>query len=282
MIAVAQFFAMFPIIGIFSKNYENIKFKLLSIRTLHSLLWLISVMLFLYFEINRVKHQLTLNAKTIGGLVFFCYGITTSIFFLQISLNWNNILQKFKDVEEIFLNPPYSLAGWTLKKRIHVTAATFLSFALCEHLLSCCSHFHDRILQAKICKWEIGSWFYYITSTHLPHLYSGPSGKVPVIAPFVIWGEYINVSLTFSWNFVDLFIMLMSLSISTKFKMINERLKYFKGRVVTDVFWEEIRCHYNKICELNEFIDDALGNLICMACLSDLYYVCLQLLHVAT
>lgn len=99
-----------------------------------------------------------------------------------------------------------------------------------------------------------------------------------------------NISLTFNWSFIDLFIILLSLAISTKFKMINERLEFFKGRVrffnnffsflnlfsksqnISGSFWDEIRCHYNKVCELNEFVDGILGNLICVACLSDLYY----------
>lgn len=55
-----------------------------------------------------------------------------------------------------------------------------------------------------------------------------------------------------------------------------------KLQTATPSFWDEIRCHYNKVCELNEFVDGILGNLICVACLSDLYSVCLQLLNVAT
>ena len=100
-------------------------------------------------------------------------------------------------------------------------------FALLEHSLSWYSFLHDRYVQATLCNWEIGSWFYYITSLHLSQIYK----VFPVNTLTVSWAEYMNSSFTFAWNFVDLFIMVMSLSIATKFKMINERLEFFKRRV---------------------------------------------------
>ncbi|KAL7039348.1 hypothetical protein ACKWTF_009882 [Chironomus riparius] len=76
--------------------------------------------------------------------------------------------------------------------------------------------------------------------------------------------------------------MVMSMSIASKFKMINERLELYKGRIIADAFWDEIRQHYNKICELNDFVDELIGSLICIACVSDFYYICLQVLNFAT
>ncbi|XP_070498769.1 gustatory receptor for sugar taste 64f-like [Chironomus tepperi] len=96
----------------------------------------------------------------------------------------------------------------------------------------------------------------------------------------ILWVQYINISFTFAWSFIDLFIMIMSMSIATKFKMINERLELFKGRILSDAFWDEIRRHYNKVCELNDYVLDLIGCLICLACLGDLYSICMQLLNV--
>ncbi|XP_070498768.1 gustatory receptor for sugar taste 64e-like [Chironomus tepperi] len=135
-----------------------------------------------------------------------------------------------------------------------------------------------RLSDAEICKWEIGSWFFYVTSLHLAHIYK----LFPVNYYSVIWAESTDFAFTFVWNYVDLFIMVMSLSISTKFKMINQRLMSFKGRIIPNDLWDEIRRHYNIICELNDHVDDLIGSLICVACLSDLYYVCLQILNLAT
>lgn len=57
---------------------------------------------------------------------------------------------------------------------------------------------------------------------------------------------------------------------------------FFLIQVVNGSLWEEVRFHYNRVCELQIFIDEKIGNIVCLACLNDLYYVCLQLLNVAT
>ncbi|XP_070498930.1 gustatory receptor for sugar taste 64a-like [Chironomus tepperi] len=213
-----------------------------------------------------------------GGIVFYCVGICSSLLYVRVAYKWNELLHLYEDVDFIFCKSPYALSGWSLKTQIRFTIFMVIFFALCEHSLSWYSFLHDRYVQATICHWEIGSWVFYITSLHLSHIYR----LFPVNTFSVLWAEYMNISFTFAWNYVDLFIMVMSLSIAMKFRMINERLEFFRGRVVTDTFWDEIRCHYNKICELNEYVDELIGNLICVACLGDLYSICLQLLNVAT
>lgn len=54
-----------------------------------------------------------------------------------------------------------------------------------------------------------------------------------------------NISLTFNWSFIDLFIILLSMAISTKFKMINERLEFFKGKVSKFIWEKFIRNFFN-------------------------------------
>lgn len=53
-------------------------------------------------------------------------------------------------------------------------------------------------------------------------------------------------------------------------------------QIISEIFWEEIRLHYVKLCELQEALDNALANIIMLACFNDLYFVCLQLLNIVT
>lgn len=159
--------------------------------------------------------------------MFYSLGILTSFIFLNVSYKWNRLLQIFKGVDDIFCKNPYTLTGWSLKTRIQVLTFTASFFAFSEHLLALYSFLHDRIVQAEVCKWEIGSWFYYITSLHLAHIYK----LFPVRWYTVLWAEFTDLTFTFVWNYIDLFIMVLSMSIATKFKMLNQRIEYFKGKV---------------------------------------------------
>lgn len=56
------------------------------------------------------------------------------------------------------------------------------------------------------------------------------------ITPFTIWkailGKWLNIILTFSWNFMDLFIMMTSVGLSSLFRQLNENLLNVENRVV--------------------------------------------------
>ena len=168
-----------------------------------------------------------LKISFLGGIVFYCVGISSSFLYVRIAYRWNELLILFREVDNIFSKGPYTLSGWSLRKRIRVLICIASIYAFCEHSIALYSFIHDRYVQATICHWEIGSWFYYITSLHLSQIYK----VFPVNTLTVSWAEYTDLSFTFAWNFVDLFIMVMSLSIATKFRMLNKRLEFLKGRV---------------------------------------------------
>ncbi|XP_070498929.1 gustatory receptor for sugar taste 64f-like [Chironomus tepperi] len=275
-ISIAQFFGLLPIVGISSKNIKDIKFKLYSIRTLHTSFWFLSGFIFLYLETVRLVNVEHFNAQSVGGIAFFATGIISSLLYLRIAYKWSELLQMYKEVDDIFCSELYTLSGWSLKKQIKFASITLLLFAFLEHVCFWYSFLFDIYMQAEVCNWQIESWFYHIFRLHLKNIFD----VFPVNIVFIMWAVYMNVSFTFAWNYVDLFIIIMSLSIASKFRMINERLNGFKGRILTDTYWEEIRRHYSKICELNDYIGDNIGSLICVACLGDLYSICMQLLKV--
>lgn len=151
-----------------------------------------------------------------------------------MAYQWNQLLQLFNEVDNIFCNGTYSLSGWSFRKRVWFTTFTVMIFALVEHLLFWYSFLHDRFVEAETCNLEVESWIYFIVNIQFINIFK----VFPMNSLSIFWTEYMNISFTFAWSFIDLFIIIMSMSIATKFKMINERLEIFKGRV----------SHYKVIC----------------------------------
>lgn len=57
-------------------------------------------------------------------------------------------------------------------------------------------------------------------------------------SPFVAFiGKFINIVATFAWNYMDLFIMIVSVGLSSRFKQINEELRRVKGEVNNHSFF---------------------------------------------
>lgn len=55
----------------------------------------------------------------------------------------------------------------------------------------------------------------------------------------------------------------------------------FATQIVPESFWAEIRQSYVSMCEILEFVDEYLANLVLIACLIDLYSICLQILNIS-
>jgi gustatory receptor len=145
-----------------------------------------------------------------------------------VAKHWPRILENFGKVERIFNSESYKdLPGCSLRKRLRVTASVLLTFALFEHLMSWSSYLYERFFQMEACKWKIGNMFHYLTTNHLGHIYY----FFPVNIGTAIWAEYMNISFTFVWNFIDLFIILICLSVASKFEKINKRIQFYHGRV---------------------------------------------------
>lgn len=68
-------------------------------------------------------------------------------------------------------------------------------------------------------------------------------------SPFLaVFGNILNLLLTFVWTYVDLFIMITSVGLSTQFKKINRNLMKHKGQVsrgaptnIIEVSWIAVR-----------------------------------------
>jgi len=51
-------------------------------------------------------------------------------------------------------------------------------------------------------------------------------------SPFLaMWGKAQNVYSTFIWNYMDVFVMIVSIGLAAKFRQLNDNLRKFKGLV---------------------------------------------------
>lgn len=90
----------------------------------------------------------------------------------------------------------------------------------------------DRLEKNKLCNNKIESYFYFIATTHSLHVFS----VFPANPVTLLWAEYTNISFYFVWKFNDLFIILVSIYITSLFAKINARLMGFQGQVCRSTY----------------------------------------------
>ncbi|XP_069702250.1 gustatory receptor for sugar taste 64f-like isoform X2 [Periplaneta americana] len=87
---------------------------------------------------------------------------------------------------------------------------------------------------------------------------------------------------TFAWNFLDLFIILISLALAGRFKLLNKYLLSIKSKPMPEDTWKQIRVDYNNLSQLSKTIDTHISKIILLSFVNNLYFICNQLLNSIT
>lgn len=109
--------------------------------------------------------------------------------------------------------------------------------------------------------------------------------------------NFINIISTFVWNFLDIFIMSISIGLATHFELLNNELKKATFEVnhlnrvqsskfyvniinfqnVPNDFWMNMREQYAKLCNLVAIVDKRISHMVLLSFFNNLFFICRQL-----
>lgn len=282
MIFISQLFGLFPISGLCSKDPRGIKFSWLSLRTLFSASFVVSSISFTFLVLYRQMQAGPLTPSNIVGIIFFANTAMICILFFKFSMKFGLLMEQWRNVEKVLQKSNHREnvinKFWSLKRRIIICTAVGLFTAFIEHLLSLSTNLQRTLYVAEKCNWTSHNFFKDFVTKHLTFTFSviNYSHFTGVIA------EYLNFSLTFYWNFLDIFLMVISIGLSHHYEKIYNRIKFFKDRIINDQIWAEVRSDYNQVSELLKFMDASLDKMILLACFNDSYFILVQLLNISS
>jgi gustatory receptor len=277
----AQLFGLFPI-NISAKNTREVAFRWRSLRAVFSLLTILtsatSAMLVLESQIQSGP----LTPRNVIGVVFFGSCCYIAILFVRLSIRWRMLLIHWMRTEALLSSDDYKLPKWrwSLRQRLASVTALYLSFSLIEHSLSLLSLGDKVLVEIETCnRTDINPVELFITR-HLGYIFDSPSFRYNHAIGFA--AEYLNVSYTIYWNFLDLFIILTSIGIAFLFERINTRLQNIRGLLVNVSVWAEIRSHHFQVTELLKHVNSYIDAMLMVACFNDGYFILSQMVNITT
>ncbi|XP_038116182.1 gustatory receptor for sugar taste 64a [Culex quinquefasciatus] len=278
---IGQIFGMFPVTGIFNRNPCKVHLEWISVRVVLNLVIFGAALVNAVAEFLRLR-QVGANAKNINGLVFYIDCGTISVLFLKMATSWNQVAVKWAHVERIFLEETYRVESWwTMKRKIRIVAGMLLLGAVAEHLLSIVNLANDHRFEAINCGWQhnITDAFRHFALRKFSNIYI----HFPYSTASAVFFLYVSFALTLSWNYMDIFIILLSVAIASRFNQINAYLETLAAGgvlVPNEPFWIRVRIHYVALCELLAKVDRTMSWLMLVSCATNLYFICLQTLNV--
>ncbi|XP_061387474.1 gustatory receptor for sugar taste 61a [Musca vetustissima] len=290
---VAQIFGLMPLVNSMDSNPYRLAFKI-------PCLAFTTTFLFLFFGSWKTLHvsdnllNAGLNPKNIIGIVFFFMCMTVFLNFLSIARGWPQLIMHWTRIDLIFLKPPYQPPKRSLQKQLRTLTIVFCNYflllfffryflvlmVLVENSLYYASHYYNFLMERLICHPEDTRHSYkeYLITALMSDVFTYFDYHIMV----VICAFFINTAFTVTWNFMDFFIMAVSLGLATRFQQFADRIELMKGSYIPDALWNQIRQHHIQLCEFMEKVNEHLSAIVLISALNNMYFICNQLLNIFT
>jgi hypothetical protein len=197
-------------------------------------------------------------------------------------MRWRLLLIHWVRTEALFTNDDYKLPKWrwSLRRRIAIATAVYLTFSLMEHGWFLISDIYKIKIEIETCNLTDVDPVKLFITRHLAFILDNLPFRYNHGLGFTL--EYLNFSYTFYWNFLNLFIILASIGIGFLYEQINTRLKHFYGLLVNESVWAEIRLHHVRVTELLRRVNSHCNEMLMVACFNDAYFTLCQMINITT
>ncbi|XP_037048444.1 uncharacterized protein LOC119082852 [Bradysia coprophila] len=269
VLVMAEIFSVMPVMNVTAKSPTDLYYSWTSIRNFYS----ITVMLLTFaFTVPIVMVCLSqrLQFDAVVGVVFYVSNCIARVFFMSLAMKWPELMQQWQKIEQKIPIFESQRDKSVLAYKIKMISLVVMLLSMSEHLLSIISTAFYSIKCTKektnasedYFRIELNELFAYLE-----------------YSPFLaVFGKILNLLSTFLWTYMDLFIMVVSVGLSTQFRKINRHLMKYKGQAMPENYWIEIRSSYRNMCKLCETVDEAIGGITIVSFANNLFFVCVQLM----
>ncbi|KAK9738756.1 Trehalose receptor [Popillia japonica] len=196
----------------------------------------------------------------LATFVFFFNGFVVIVLFLKLATEWPEFMRYWHNTEKF-------IKSKVLLPRFFVLLPfVILGAAAVEHGLFIAYCVTYEVFNGNI---SINGYEHFMTNDLYVFNYISYTWYLGVFLKFT------SVINTFYWNFMDVFVILMSIALARMLALINERIRFSNEIKIAE--WSEIRRQYNKVYELCNQLEDKISPILLLSFSSNLYFVLVQL-----
>ncbi|XP_033228441.1 gustatory receptor for sugar taste 64f-like isoform X2 [Belonocnema kinseyi] len=279
IIILAQCFALLPVDGTNTTDATEIKFTWKSLKIFYCLVATIGTAILTGFSIHGVATSSITSKKTTNVVFFGTTGVTT-LLFVKLARKWPDFAVTWQNMERE-LSPRYNrrISKFSLATKFKMMTSIVMMLAALEHTLSILSGYVSAVECTSLSN-DTDIMVAYFTY-HYPQILRASS--------FSIWQgilvQFVNILSTFCWNFIDLFLILISIACTDQFRQLNSRLYSIRGKhcfivkAMPEWWWAEARMDFNRLSTMTRYVDSHISDIVLLSFSTNLYFICIQLLH---
>ncbi|XP_034232466.1 gustatory receptor for sugar taste 64e-like [Thrips palmi] len=240
-----------------------------------------------------LRHMaLTLSADTFGviggigaataGAVFYGNALIGSVLLFRLARRWPRLMVSWANMEDLMRRG----RAPKLKLRIAVLCAFVMVSALVEHFMSMLNavpafiavHWQGQPRPENAVDDSQGLFLEFLDEyCHASHAFIFEHVQYNLFTGLLIF--VMSKVTTFTWNFVDLFLMVVSTGLAERFKQFNTVVIESDVSALNKEDWRELREYFAALSSLTKNVDNNICSIVFLSFGNNLYFICLQLLN---
>uniref|UniRef100_A0A182PZ85 Gustatory receptor n=1 Tax=Anopheles epiroticus TaxID=199890 RepID=A0A182PZ85_9DIPT len=270
VLIVGQLFGLLPIDGVCSGRWWCLRWKLFSWRILYAFNVQLGAFTMAGFSFATFWYSGVEFAKIMSWW-FFTLNLLISIKFSLLTRHWPTLMARWVQLEQSLPDQPrLSAACRRNVRQIGCITTVLLASGLIEHVLSKPAGLH-RAYRCPIPN---------LLEAHYKQAFPEMFSFVPYDPYLGFLAQTITSLLTMYWNYVDLFLITVSVGLRTNLAHVNAVIESSEKMYHRGSFWKEHNAHYRRVLDLIRDVNSHIGVFIVISYSSNLFFICTQLVNV--
>ncbi|XP_053674445.1 gustatory receptor for sugar taste 64a-like [Anopheles nili] len=276
VIFMGQLFSLMPIAGYTTDDPRDVRMRFRSVRFLYACLTLVLMLSLIVMLCVHTTHEGSFGVQQASSLAYYGVIVFFMVELMLLARHWPRIMGRWFADEQPFRSDPYRPPAETLplRRKMHLIAFGVMCFAFLEDTLNFLSAYRLNELHIRYCPHRSGFWKNFFHREHPYVLRAIP------YHPVVGWTIELTMRVgKFTWHYVDVFIICLSLGLQRRFVQFNERLERLDGQPQPQAVWRRLRLDFVRLTELVAYVDARFSKLILLCCANDMFFITVQLFN---
>ncbi|XP_055543532.1 uncharacterized protein LOC129729076 [Wyeomyia smithii] len=268
IIVLGQTFGIFPVLGYGSDTASKVHFKVFSFQMFYSLLMQLGGSMMSGFSLATFWTTGVEFSKILSWM-FFTINLMITLGFTALARIWPKLMVEWENtVRTLPERPQLAANNMQLRRKAKLIMTCLMFSALFEHALAKPAGLY-RAYKCGIKN---------LLEAHLMQAFPEMYSFIPYNAYLGFTCQIITSILTFYWNYIDLFLMVLCIGLRQNIKHINDIILRSSAEYGSLHFWTVYWKHYQKVCELVQLFKIKLAYFVAISFANNLFFICIQML----
>uniref|UniRef100_A0A182J8L9 Uncharacterized protein n=1 Tax=Anopheles atroparvus TaxID=41427 RepID=A0A182J8L9_ANOAO len=274
VLIVGQLFGLLPVEGVCGGRWWSLRWQWYSLRNGYAFAVQLGALVMAGFSFATLWFSGVEFAKISAHFLswmFFTLNLLITLNFSVLARAWPELMSRWVQLEQSLPDHPRLCSSYRrYRRQLRLITTILMTSALIEHVLSKPAGLH-RAYRCPIPN---------LLEAHYKQAFPEMFSFVPYNPYVGFLAQTVTSLLTMYWNYVDLFLIAVSVGLRANLHHVNEVIRHSAKHYHRPSFWDDQCAGYRRVLGLIRHVNHCIGSFIVISYSSNLFFICIQLVNV--